>query len=424
MKLKSGFLFLVVLFTISACNLTETFSAKLTPTPTIGFTPQPVDTLPPQPTAIPEIWLVTTGEVETVFDWSIDRCADFDIPDLPARAFRDADGNVQLVSTHLDNRRFIGADLNEVKRDCKIVMRSLHDENPSKFNDNTWLASPYTEDGNTIYAIMHNEFHGWEHGEACPGDNFTCWYNALTMGISKDGGMSYQPIAEPPAHLVASLPVQYEAGAGPYGVFEPSNIIKKDAYYYLFVRIDEYKSDEQRICLLRTDKLDKPDSWRAWDGTDFTLQLGDPYLPSDETTRPCRGLDGDLGIMSSSVTYNTDLSLYVMVGMTATFLDGREVWGVLYSFSSDLINWEPRRLLKEVELPWTYQPGDGSVYLYPALLDPESASRNFETTDMTAYLYMTRFNEDFHLNRDLIRIPVQFFFSEEEAESNKIPFTP
>ena len=96
---------------------------------------------------------------------------------------------------------------------------------------------------------------------------------------------------------------------------------------------------------------------------------------------------------------------------SADWLDEREVWGFYYSFSDDLIHWEPRKLLLEIELPWTVEnPGSDVSHLYPALLDPLSESRNFETTGKTAYLYYTRNNFGHgSLDRDLIRFAVEFF---------------
>ena len=48
--------------------------------------------------------------------------------------------------------------------------------------------------------------------------------------------------------------------------------------------------------------------------------------------------------------------------------------------------------------------------LYPALLDPASDSQNFETIGKTAYVYYTRMNHgQSSLDRDLVRIPVEFF---------------
>ena len=51
------------------------------------------------------------GSEKIVFDWTTDRCEDLDIPDAPARAFRDADGNVQLIASHSVNRRMIGLEV-------------------------------------------------------------------------------------------------------------------------------------------------------------------------------------------------------------------------------------------------------------------------------------------------------------------------
>ena len=41
-----------------------------------------------------------------------------DIPDLPACAFRDARGCVQLIASHYSNRRMSGPNLDHLTRDC------------------------------------------------------------------------------------------------------------------------------------------------------------------------------------------------------------------------------------------------------------------------------------------------------------------
>jgi hypothetical protein len=399
------------------------------PSTAVVTTAPPSPTIPPQPSATPAPppVLVTVGPTEVVYDWTKDRCENLDIPDLPARAFRDGAGNVNLIAAHITNRRAVGPDLNSVKHQCQPVMSSTHDADPSKFDDNEWIASTYTEDGSTIYALIHNEFHGWEHGICSSSDNFACWYNAITLAVSRDGGTSYQHAAEPPAHLVASLPHVYEDSVGPYGVMEPGNIIKKDGYYYVFVKIDEYKSDEQRVCLLRTKDLSDASSWRAWDGTDFTVAMNDPYTHEGdpESMHHCAGMDPNLGLLYASVTFNTYVNRYVMFGLsTDNFSSSREIWGVMYAFSDDLIHWDLRTLLFEAPLPWSNPTRNPHVYLYPSLLDPSSASRNFETSGQTAYLYLTRFNGGDPLDRDLIRIPVEFFANEAEAKAAAVPFVP
>ena len=118
--------------------------------------------------------------------------------------------------------------------------------------------------------------------------------------------------------------------------------------------------------------------------------------------------------MIESLTWNTYLEQWVLVGISADTIDGRETWGFYYSFSADLIDWTRRQLLMEVEFPWTADdPGSDLSYLYPSLLDPKSESLSFETTGETAYLYYTRNNEGHaSLDRDLVRVPVRFMFEE------------
>jgi hypothetical protein len=103
------------------------------------------------------------GPEEVVFDWTKDRCDMNDVPDLPARAFRDADGKVQLIATHYIGRRMIGNTLDTVKRDCRVMLNSDMNGDPAMFDDHEWLASFYTLDGQTIYALVHNEYQGNTH---------------------------------------------------------------------------------------------------------------------------------------------------------------------------------------------------------------------------------------------------------------------
>jgi hypothetical protein len=368
--------------------------------------------------------LQIAGEREIVFDWTVDRCEDNDIPDLPARAFRDAEGQTQLLAGHYTVYRSLGPDLDHVTRDCAAVMRSDFEADPALYNDHEWIAGVHTEDGQTIYAVLHNEYQGHTHAGQCPsGDYFNCWYNALTLAVSTDGGASYADAAPPPGHLVATLPYQYEGAAGPYGIFEGSNIIKgADGLYYQFIRIDDYRSPEQWICLMRTDTLADPRAWMAWDGEGFNLPFVNPYQQAFDDPREhlCAPISPhEIGTMHESITYNTYLDRYVLVGTTADTINGREVWGIFYAFSTDLIHWSHRQLLLETELTWTYQTGDDDPVAYPTLLDPDSPSRNYETTDQRAYLYLTQFNYQagqMTLDRDLIRVPVQFFRSEAAAQ--------
>lgn len=100
------------------------------------------------------------GEEEVVFDWTTDRCAMTDIPDLPARAFRDADGQVQLIAAHHVNRRMVGESLDSLDHKCPVVLASDRDIDPGRFNFKEWIGALYTTDGETVHALVHMEYEG------------------------------------------------------------------------------------------------------------------------------------------------------------------------------------------------------------------------------------------------------------------------
>ena len=92
------------------------------------------------------------------------------------------------------------------------------------------------------------------HPGQCPAP-FTyheCWLNSLTLAISTNAGRSYSHSANPPSHLVATAPYQFNPGDGPYGYFEPSSIVKRaDGYYYSLMRVEQSGVQPEGACLLR-----------------------------------------------------------------------------------------------------------------------------------------------------------------------------
>jgi hypothetical protein len=361
--------------------------------------------------------VAVVGPQETVFKWSRQACEPRDIPDEPARAIRLANGQVRLYASHYISRTMVGSSLNTVKQDCRVALRSTLSARPQEFADREWIASPYTFDGRTVYALIHDEYHGWQHANGgCLGkDTRACLYNAITLVRSDDSGQTFTHAAPPPANLVAALPYPYKAGEGTYGVFNPSNIVKKDGYYYSLVVVQPYRAQKGGTCLLRTRNLADVRSWRAWDGEGFDIGFANPYDARAVAAgnHLCEPVSPEIGTMTSSLTFNTYFGKYLLVG-TGSAYDAskrRTVYGFYYSVSDDLINWNRPKLIREEELPWTYRCGNADPVLYPSVLDPESKSRNFETTGQRVYLYFTRFHYSAcqeTLNRDLVRIPIQF----------------
>ena len=115
-----------------------------------------------------------------------------------------------------------------------------------------------------------------------------------------------------------------------------------------------------------------------------------------------------LGDLHQSLTYNSYLDCFVLTGVTAS-IDSSGVIGPIgqhYAFSEDLVHWS---YPKPFDLPSQYHA------TYGALIDHNSPSRNFDTTDEHAKFYFTDHKDNTgmappnDLDRDVVRVHVRFF---------------
>jgi hypothetical protein len=367
--------------------------------------------------------ITVTGPEEILFDWSSDRCEDLDIPDLPARAFRDADGNVQLLASHYSTRRLIGPDFDHLAHDCTVVLGSSENPDPAAFDDKQWLGSVYTTDGRTIYGLAHVEYQGNAHPGHCPSaDYFRCWWNTLALVVSTDGGRSYRRQG-PRNGLVAAVPYRYEPDLGVEGHRGPSQIVRNpaDGYYYAIVSQDVLArpgvAREGGNCLIRTRNLADPTSWRAQDESGaYTRSFIDPYT---EAGSPREHLCGTYiqtrpggSPLHPNLTWNAHLKRWLLVG--GDQVDVRTdptttKWGVYFSVSKDLVTWETQRLVFARNMAFVHRCGDPDPIMYPTVIDHTSSSRSFETSGSRAYLYYTVQHYEGcqqTLDRDLVRVPI------------------
>jgi hypothetical protein len=355
------------------------------------------------------------GREETVFDWSSGACERTDVPDQAARAYRDAQGKVHLIASQYVTRQLIGDSLSRLAHPCSVAMRSRYDPRPERFDDRRWISTPWTPNGTDVYALVHTEYQGNNHPGRCPSMVYhRCWYNAITFAQSNDGGSTF--LSSTPPALVASLPYRYQPDAGqPYGLFSPSNIVRRDGYFYSMIYAEPYGAQQRGTCLMRTRTPADPGSWRAWDGHGFGVSFVNPYAfqgaAQDHICAPVAR--PQIEVMTQSLTFNTYLDKYVLLGSSGSRDAGRRgaTWGIYFSLSDDLLHWTQRKLVAETELPWTHRCGDRDPILYPSLLDPASSSRNFETTGRRPYLYFVRARYAdcrMSFDRDLMRIRVEF----------------
>jgi hypothetical protein len=342
-----------------------------------------------------------------VFDWSREACSPVMEPDLPARAFRDASGRVQLLLSHYESYRMIGPALNRLRPLCRPVMSSVEDPDPRRFQDRRWLASPYTPDGRHVWALVHEEYQGNRHSGRCPERAYyPCWYNAIALAHSSDAGRSYRQ-RRAPRQLVAAPSRRYRHGTGPTGVFAPSNLVRRGKYFYALARVRE-PNVSPGDCLLRSGDLKTPGSWRAWDGSSFSVAFRNPYRSRPAGRRCQRIAPGQISEMTESLTFNTALDRFLLVGIAGPVeKDPAAERGVYFSTSEDLIHWSSRKLVLRAPTLHSYRCGGDSPIAYPSVIDPAARGRNFETSGRRPFLYFTKFryrNCRKTPNRDLMRV--------------------
>ena len=344
------------------------------------------------PVGVPTLSGAVIGPKQVVFDTQ-NGCEQIDIPDAPARAFRDDHEIVHLLATHYVARAMLGPNLNELKRDCRVIYRSLRDPDPAHFQDNNWLYSFYTEDGRRIAALVHSEYDADEFPGMCatPSETDNCWWNTVTFAQSLDGGYSFA-VPNPPRNLVAALPYRYVIGnrASAFGYSGPTNILKIGGLYYALINNWPYKAQKYGPCLIRTSDVFDPGSWRAWDGRDFTIRFSDPYReaitkPEEHVCTPV------LAGIAESLSQHVRSGAFIVTQFAADDrFNGPP--GLYIQGSRDLLHWsKPVLLVRSVDLEVNDGPGKWT-YEYASLLDPASDDRNFSTISDTPYLYYVRFD--------------------------------
>ena len=293
---------------------------------------------------------VAIGPKEVVFDWTTDRCEDLDLPDGPARAVRMEDGEIVLFANNAPTYHVSrGPDFNTLQQVCDppaLVSADL--PTPETYENWEWIWATYRE-GASIHALIHNEFHDavaptCKVGDPSPAN--PCWYNSITYAVSTDGGHSF---AKPgaPAHVVAPAHEVWTPPATPQphgfvsliGYHGPSNIVRgPDDYYYALILLTPSQYDASTVrCLMRTDELNDPASWRTWDGTGFNDHMESPYVTGNPVVPTC----APLNVGGANLTYNSYIGQYMAVD------NGTGPCGIYLWLSPDLIHWGRPQLITQ-----------------------------------------------------------------------------
>jgi len=337
------------------------------------------------------------GPIETVMDWRTDKCEQWNQPNLPVSAYRDAENLVNLIIPHFVNYRMRGPDFDHLTSDCANgpILTSDYDSDPSRYNYKEWLSSVFTMDGSTVWGLIHEEFHGEDVPGQCPSGKLEkCHRTSITAANSQDGGRHFVHDT-PPLHYRVGLPVRYVPDWGYYGLMGPKEVYNSHDGFYYMAFTAFLPAGAGGVCLAQAANPDGP--WLAWSGTAFTLPFLDPYQgaffkrPDQPTCMPVYTTSqgsGTMGFILGNLAYNTALHQWVMT--LANIIgggDGSQFFG--YARSYDLIHWSTFTHLM-------YVPGDPPIN-YPALIDHTSLDRNFTTSGLSPFLYWSK-EEGAHTN--------------------------
>lgn len=349
---------------------------------------------------------------ETVVAWKRDKCEEIDIPDTGLRAFRRFDGQVVALASHYETRTLVGPNISSLRKNgCGVALKSKKSADPSSYDDQTWLAATWTDDGKRVTAIGHNEYHGEMHAGMCAGKTpRECRYGALTLFVSQDGGEHFGRAALRP---IAAVPEKqkYEQGRDT-GFFQPSNIFQYEDMKYVFVRTSGGGGQKPAACLMRAKDPAEPGSWEIYDGSGFRRSLFDPYK-DDSAKAPICAQVSTLNGMVWSVLRHRQRGVYI--AMLTVIDPATKKLTLATALSRNLLDWSKPRYVEGIDIQRTEVCDGNPVYIYPSLVDPDSPSRNFDTTDDEAVLFLTaisRQNCKMTMNRDLVSRRVRFVFAQ------------
>lgn len=355
------------------------------------------------PTATPVnepfvIWNTLSSSCEKQF-------GPIDLPDTPARAFLDETGATVLVTVDSTSRLSRGPTLLSTTRDCAIVLNSTLSPDPSQYStDDGFIDATHSFGNGTVVALLHDEYPGmnFNHCTIKPFKWPGCWTVSLSLAISEDWGRTWARSAPPPANLVAAVPYPYESTSTIFGWGDSGGITPhpNDGYFYVAMNNRMTKGLQRNgTCVMRSNALLDPRSWRGWDGAAFTVPFVSAYtLPhGTEARHVCTVLDPFIGSPCTvlGTTWSVFLGAFVAtLGCWPDAQPGPVNNTFFWATSTDFAHWSaPQPLFLPPSPPRT------QFYLYPALLDADAPARgdnNYMTIGETATLTYVAVRDNFY----------------------------
>ena len=290
------------------------------------------------------------------------------------------------MSTHFVNYRIIAQTTldSAYTHPCTMTMTSTNSADPSTYNNKEWLSSPWTPDGKTVYALVHNEYQGSRSRAGATTSTRAGTTRSRAPSPRTRARRSPTPLPRPPRG-VDSVPV-HEGRAARLLHAEQHRALGRRLVLRDVPRPAARALQQFGTCLMRTRDLSDPS--RGAPGTAPTSRSSSPTpIWRRRSTRPTtsarRSTSTASGTITESLTYNTYLKKWMLVGNSDRRPAHSKPPGVYYALSDDLLNWTDVELLMEAEITWARDCVLPDPIKEVSILDPASKSRNFETVGQT-----------------------------------------
>ena len=205
------------------------------------------------------------------------RCADWDIPDTPAAGLARRRRHGPPASPERRRAaRASGPGLDQLAHDCTVLYRGTQSDDPAAYDDRAWIHATYADGDRVIGARPRGVSRPSPAAAAArrrvPSRVLAQRHRRAGVRRRRPKLLARGPGWWPPCRIATPARRGHRSG-----YFNPSNILRRGDYLYVFVMAERYGAQRRGPCLLRRPMGGGAADWRAWDGCGFTVRFADPY---------------------------------------------------------------------------------------------------------------------------------------------------
>lgn len=271
--------------------------------------------------------------------------------DITVGVINNEPGNYQLITAAGTSSYILKG--NSLKELSELTL--VAEADPDAFYTNyVGLGQLIQDPQGIIYSVFHAEQHD---GTILPG-NIPGFYASVGLGISSDGGVTFELDAEP--LIQNTYDISYDNGYGDGGLGESSITYSKDSTEVFVYYVDHNRSGRGvNICMARFDVFadGTPDF-----STCYYLNENNEFTNSTIRSKEVVAGTGYADAIFPHVSYNSFIDKYVMVyslNHYGEFHNGSSTpsaSGIYYRLSDDGISWRsmPVKLITDWSIPYSY----------------------------------------------------------------------